>query len=257
VRAPSASIAPPAPARTAPRPAMSTGRCAPASRSAAAATAAWAGRGGAGSGGRAAGAPSASAAGRAQRSIGIMSTTGRRSTIARRSARAASCPAVSGEWTRSAAAPTDSTSACWSIRKFERRAAAGVSPARTSSGVEAFTASARPVRVFVRPGPWWTLQTPTRSVTRPQPSAMHTAPPSWRAAWKAAPSARSAFVTTKFPLPVTPKTVSTPSRPSAAPTLSATWAGMPRSGGRGKVRVCYTAQWGPMQSDHVRTRLPR
>ena len=129
------------------------------------------------------------------------------------------------------------------------RAAAGVSPARTSSGVEAFTASARPVIVFVRPGPWCTLHTPTRPVTRAQPSAMQTAPPSWRAAWKVAPSARSAFVTTKLPLPATPNTVSTPSAPSVLPTLSATCEGMPRSPGRGKVGVCYTGQPVPMQTD--------
>ena len=50
---------------------------------------------------------------------------------ARRTARATSAIAVSGPCTRSATAPTDSTSPAWSILKFERSAAAGVSAART------------------------------------------------------------------------------------------------------------------------------
>ncbi len=67
------------------------------------------------------------------------------------------------------------------MRKFERSAAAGVSPASTTSGVWALAASASAVSVFVSPGPWWTLATPTRPVVRAQPSAIATAPPSCRA----------------------------------------------------------------------------
>ena len=60
------------------------------------------------------------------------------------------------------------------MRKFEVSAAPGVSPASTSTGVRAFAASASPVTAFVSPGPWCTEHTPTRPVTRAQPSAMHT-----------------------------------------------------------------------------------
>src|SRR4051794_16755828 len=108
------------------------------------------------------------------------------------------------------------------MRKFDPRAAAGVSAASTSSGVEALTASVSPVIKFVRPGPWWTVHTPTRPVTRAHPSAIDTAPPSWRAAWKPAPPARSALASTRLPLPTTPNTVSTPAAVSAPPTASAT-----------------------------------
>ena len=71
-----------------------------------------------------------------------------------------------GPWTRSATAPTDVTSASWSIRKFERSAAAGVSAASTISGVRLFAASVSPVIAFVSPGPWWTLQSASRPLTR-------------------------------------------------------------------------------------------
>ena len=108
------------------------------------------------------------------------------------------------------------------MRKFDPRAAAGVSPASTSSGVELLAASARAVTAFVSPGPWCTEATPTRPVVLAQPSAMQTAPCSWRAATNVAPSAHSALVTTKLPLPITPKTVSTPCAASVAPTASAT-----------------------------------
>ena len=66
------------------------------------------------------------------------------------------------------------------MRKFDRSAAAGVSAATSTSGVRLLAASASAVRVLVSPGPWWTLATPTRPLTRAQPSAMQTAPPSWR-----------------------------------------------------------------------------
>ena len=151
-----------------------------------------------------------------------MSTTGRRSTSARRSARRASATALAGPWMRSATAPTDSTSPCWSMRKFDRTAAAGVSAASTSSGVRLLAASASAVSVFVSPGPWWTLATPTRPLTRAHPSAMLTAPLSWREDAKRAPRAASALVTRRLPLPRSPKTVSTPCSASAAPTASAT-----------------------------------
>ncbi len=90
----------------------------------------------------------------------------RRSTRARRTARATSATAVAGPWTRSDTAPTDSTSASWSILKFERIWAAGVSAASRISGVRLFAASVRPVTAFVSPGPWWTLATPRRPLTR-------------------------------------------------------------------------------------------
>ena len=85
-------------------------------------------------------------------SSGSISTTARRSTRARRTARATSAIAVSGPCTRSATAPTDSTRPVWSIRKFERSAAAGVSAASSSSGVRLLAASVSPVIVFVSPG---------------------------------------------------------------------------------------------------------
>ena len=68
-------------------------------------------------------------------SSGSISTTARRSSTARRTARVVSATAVAGPWTRSATAPTASTSASWSILKFERSCAAGVSAASRISGV--------------------------------------------------------------------------------------------------------------------------
>ncbi len=135
---------------------------------------------------------------------------------------AARRPRRAGVASRTEAAPTASTSAAWSMRKFECSAAAGVSAASTSSGVRLLTASAIPVIAFVRPGPWWTETTPTSPVTRAQPSAMQAAPSSWRAATKRAPPSRSALVTTRLPEPSTPKTTRTPAAASAAPTASAT-----------------------------------
>ena len=61
---------------------------------------------------------------RAWTSSGMLSTTGRRSTCARRSARAASAAALAPEWMRSGTAPRVVASAAWSTRKFERSAAA-------------------------------------------------------------------------------------------------------------------------------------
>src|SRR3954469_6207158 len=49
------------------------------------------------------------------------------------------------------------------------------------------------------------------------------APPSWRAARKVAPCSTMALVTTKLPLPSSPKTCSAPSPTSARPTASATF----------------------------------
>ena len=144
---------------------MIAGRSACISTCTAASIASRAGAGGlsGGSGGRVGSEP---AAGIGWMSIGIISTTGRRSISARWYARWASSAALAGEWTRSAIAPTDSTRSCWSMRKLELSAAAGVSPASTSSGVRLLAASVRPVIVFVSPGPWCTLTTPTRPETR-------------------------------------------------------------------------------------------
>ena len=131
----------PAPARTAPRPAMIAG-LRPRPEVGDAARPPRPGAGGA-SVGAGAGAPS-SGAGAACTSRGSMSATVRRSTRARRTARATSARAVAGPWTRSATAPTDSTSASWSMRKFERSAAGGVSAASRSSGVRLLAASVKP-----------------------------------------------------------------------------------------------------------------
>ena len=153
-----------APASTAPRPATITGRRAAAIRSATSATASGAGAGRSGSRSRPGGAPPG--AGSAWTSSGMLSTTGRRSTRARRSARAVSAAAVAPEWMRSGTPPSVAVRPGWSIAKFERIAARGASPASTSSGVRLFAASVRPVSAFVKPGPWWTLHTPTRPLTR-------------------------------------------------------------------------------------------
>ena len=56
-------------------------------------------------------------------------------------------------------APTAVTSASWSMRKFERTAAAPVSAASTSSGVRLFAASVMPVIALVSPQPWCTVST--------------------------------------------------------------------------------------------------
>ena len=163
VRSPSVRSAGPAPASAAPRPATIAGRSAVRRIAAAACTAASAGRTGAssGPGGGRVGSQSA-----AWTSSGSISTTARRSTRARRTARATSAIAVSGPCTRSATAPTDSTSASCSIRKFDRICADGVSAARSSTGVRLLAASVSPVIVFVRPGPWCTLQAASRPLTR-------------------------------------------------------------------------------------------
>ena len=92
-------------------------------------------------------------AGSACTSSGMLSSTGRRSASARRKARAVSAAALSPECTRSATAPTVSASPAWSSRKFDRSAAAGASPAISSSGVRALAASVSPVIVLVKPGP--------------------------------------------------------------------------------------------------------
>src|SRR5215475_1834856 len=51
---------------------------------------------------------------------------------------------------------------------------------------------------------------------------MQIAPHSWRAAKKRAPASRMALVTVRLPLPIRPKTTSTPRSGSARPTASAT-----------------------------------
>ena len=148
VSSPRRRSAGPAPASTAPRPATIAGRSASASSDASASTSPAAAALSSGSGGGSDGSQSAACT-----SSGSIRTTARRSTRARRTARATSAIAVAGPCTRSATAPTDSTSPAWSILKFERSAAAGVSAAITSSGVRLLAASVRPVTVFVSPGP--------------------------------------------------------------------------------------------------------
>lgn len=89
---------------------MMTGRRAAASSAAACSIAAAAGAGDAGTGTGDSSSPTALAC--ACTSIGSISTTGLRSTSARRSARAASLAADPGACNRSATAPTDSTRSC-------------------------------------------------------------------------------------------------------------------------------------------------
>ena len=100
-------------------------------------------------------------------SSGSISTTARRST--RRAPHRARDVGHRGRPARARARrrrrPTR-TSASWSIRKFDRSAAAGVSAASTSTGVRLLAASVSPVIVFVRPGPWCTLQAASRPLTR-------------------------------------------------------------------------------------------
>ncbi len=56
------------------------------------------------------------------------------------------------------------------------------SPVSRTTGEFALRAVMSGVIVFVSPGPWVTMQTPTRPVAREKPSAAATAPASWRAA---------------------------------------------------------------------------
>src|SRR5205807_1782980 len=77
-------------------------------------------------------------------SIGMLTTTGRRSVRALPHARTTSSTAVSALPSGSESAPTDSASPPWSMRKLECRAPAAVSPAITSSGVRLLAASASP-----------------------------------------------------------------------------------------------------------------
>src|SRR5829696_6062187 len=76
-------------------------------------------------------------------------------------ARAASSAAVFAPRTRPAIAPATVARAPWSILKFDQSVSASVSAASTSTGVRFFAASVSPVSVSVKPGPWWTLTTPT------------------------------------------------------------------------------------------------
>src|SRR5262245_26434219 len=54
---------------------------------------------------------------------------------------------------------------------------------------------------------------------------MHSAPVSWRDEKKRPPAATIAFVTARFPLPISPKTTSPPRRCSVRPTASDTSIG--------------------------------
>ena len=195
IASPSRSSGSRAPASTAPRPAMITGRRAAAISAATSATAApVTGAARAGDAGAALAGAAAAPASSPCTSSGMLSTTGRRSACARCRARAVSAAAVSPEWMRSGIAPSVRATPSWSTRKFDRSAAAGASPHTSSSGVRALAASVSPVSAFVKPGPWWTLHTPTRPLTRAYPSAMQIAPFSWRAWWNDAPAACSARV---------------------------------------------------------------
>src|SRR3954452_8612011 len=78
---------------------------------------------------------------------------------------------------------------------------------------------------FVSPGPWWTETHPSAPLTRAWASAMQTAPFSWRAATNRAPSACRLVVNVKFPLPTTPKNVSTPAWCRQRATTSTTLIG--------------------------------
>ena len=151
------------PAARAPRPAMNTGRCAPASRSASCPTAAGAGATSGSSGSTTDGGTVASPA---WTSSGRLSTTVRRSALARRTARIASSTAESAVAARSWAAPTAAASPAWSSAKLDRAPAAPVSAASTTIGVRLFAASAIPVSALVSPGPWCTVSTPSRPERR-------------------------------------------------------------------------------------------
>ena len=131
-RSPRAASAGPAPPRTAPRPAMMTGRWAPCSRSATAATSSARGAGVAGTGStRGSGASTAGCAcrsiGRSARRAGARSP--RDGTPALRPPRRSRALE-----TVSAIAPTERTRSCWSMRKFDLSAAPGVSPASEHRG---------------------------------------------------------------------------------------------------------------------------
>ena len=144
----------------APRPATNTGRRARAIAEANSATADGSGAGGGYSGsapGDSAGVDSACT------SSGRLSSTVRRSWVARRTARTTSATAEAAD-TRSATAPTETASASWSIWKFERGEVA--SAASTTSGVRLLAASVMPVSALVSPQPWCTDSTPSRPLVR-------------------------------------------------------------------------------------------
>ena len=169
IRSPSASSSVPASARTAPRPAMIAGRSRRRSCSATAITAPHRRLGRARQSAAAAGAMrlGVCAAGCGWMSIGSISTTGRRSVMR---PLIGALRVVGGGLraldTRSAIAPTDSTRSCWSIRKLlgerRRRRLAGEHEQRRSALRRLGEAGHR-VR---QPGPWCTLTTPTRPLTR-------------------------------------------------------------------------------------------
>ena len=161
MRSPNSSSAGPAPPSTAPRPARMRGLSASWSSFTAAAIDSGAGTAvrSAGAGGRGPGSVCAAIS-----SSGRLRTTGRRSRRARWTTRTQSATTVAGVWIRSAMAPTEVSSAGWSIRKLER--GPELSAARTSSGVRLLAASVSPVTVLVRPGPWCTLQAGSSPVIR-------------------------------------------------------------------------------------------
>ncbi len=111
---------------------------------------------------------------------------------------------------RSTMAPHRARSPVWSTWKFDHRVPAGVSAVRRIAGVRAFAASTRPVSELVNPGPWCVVQTATRPLARPYPSAMLMALFSWRAVCTSIPASRRALARRKLPLPSTPNEVRTP-----------------------------------------------
>src|SRR5215831_11647370 len=78
-------------------------------------------------------------------------------------------------------------------------------------GARSMFASAKPVIMFVAPGPSVAMQTPARPVSRPYTSAMNAAPCSWRVVTNLIRLSSSASMTSMFSSPGMPKMYSTPS----------------------------------------------
>ena len=116
-------------------------------------------------------------------SAGMLKATGRRSLIARRTARARSASAVSGDRICSNPAPEARTTAFWSMFCRFSRSFAGVSPTHNrTTGVCDRTPSASAVTQLVSAGPCVTVQNPTPPDTIAAPIAISTAPFSFAAA---------------------------------------------------------------------------
>ena len=130
------------------------------------ATSRWPRGAGATAGAGAAGDGGGRLAGSACTSSGMLSSTGRRSTCARRNARA-----IVG---RGARAGVHALGDRADGRRERRLVEPEVRPQRRGRRLAghqqqrraALAASVSPVIAFVKPGPWWTVQTPTRPLTR-------------------------------------------------------------------------------------------